>query len=279
MRVWVAAKRAAKMVLVTVSLTLGYLTYIKKCIFTYNYIYVIFNTITYHVTTLMKYYFIIWPVGNFVWILLLYCCMYWVNKHFRFRFRVHVLLVLTCVLLLLTDVQLVWLEVPKCDGYLTLALWWYGLSLLPLVIISKSHQTVQHFPSPVCDLILAVGVDLIGTRCHQFGTDLVVLHQTATHLIQLSHTFRCHFLAWKCQCNHTFRYDILAGKCQCTHTFRYDILAWKCQHNHTFRWHTSQKENKHLWRFREKYEINYACNIILYLLWYDDHNYNIDETF
>ena len=80
----VAATRATKMVLVTVSSTLGYLTYIKK-IFTYNYIYVIFNIITYHVTALMKYYFIIWTVGNFVWTLLLYCCMYWVKKHFWFQ--------------------------------------------------------------------------------------------------------------------------------------------------------------------------------------------------
>jgi len=36
----------------------------------------------------MKYYFIIWTVGNFVWTLLLYCFMYWVNKHFRFWFLV-----------------------------------------------------------------------------------------------------------------------------------------------------------------------------------------------
>ena len=35
----VAATRATKMVLVTVSSTLGYLTYINKIMFTYNYIY------------------------------------------------------------------------------------------------------------------------------------------------------------------------------------------------------------------------------------------------
>ena len=54
-----AAMRATKMVLVTISSTLGYLTYIKKIIFSYNYIYVIFNIITCHVTALMTYYFII----------------------------------------------------------------------------------------------------------------------------------------------------------------------------------------------------------------------------
>ena len=53
-----AATRAPKTVLVIVSSTLGYVTYIKK-IFTYSCIYVIFNTITCRVTTLMKYYFII----------------------------------------------------------------------------------------------------------------------------------------------------------------------------------------------------------------------------
>ena len=55
-----AATRATKMVLVTVPRPFVILSTLTQIIFSYNYIHVIFNSTSCHVTALMKYYLIIW---------------------------------------------------------------------------------------------------------------------------------------------------------------------------------------------------------------------------